>query len=197
MMLKMLQETHWLGAMLMNEPFPFINAHAPALGGRKLPSPRQHRAIPSLDPGMYKKRAGVFCGNQLHLAPDGRPFMGNAMPYFSKNNVALGFISDEYFATTSNASISEGAAGLQDLYAHCFSNVTLREYISAETQALYRQIGLSEALRALPEFPSLFRDGNNMRDHVVFHPVYGDAAGMKLVNQQATRLMLDVAQSCA
>jgi hypothetical protein len=30
--------------------------------------------------------------------------MGNAMPYFSKNIPALGFIADDYYATTPNSS---------------------------------------------------------------------------------------------
>jgi hypothetical protein len=88
----------------MQEPFPFVNSVAPALAGRQI-SRLKGRA-------NFLEPRTMFCGSQLHMGPDDRPFVANSMPYFSKSDVAMGYMDDLMYAVTTKHTVPKGTDGM-------------------------------------------------------------------------------------
>jgi len=134
------KETHWLGALLVGEPFPHIVPGYAHLMGRAL----------SWD---------MFCGSQLHLDRAGRPFHANSSPFLDKFHPRAGFVNASVYATvrpgegsykgyqTQRGSDVGTLVDTPPLKVHCFTGLSLSPM--DDGGVVEAQIAAMEALKGV------------------------------------------------
>ena len=134
------KETHWLGALLVGEPFPHIVPGDAHLIGRARPF-------------------DMFCGSQLHLDRGGRPFHANSSPFLDKFHPRIGYVNASVYATVrpgvskykgfqtqrSGADLTGALLDTSLLKAHCYTGVSLSPMDGGGV--LQAQISAMEALK--------------------------------------------------